>query len=217
MSYEVRVKEMVDVPISEIVDNPENWRQHSAEQRAELEKSIESLGFVDPLLGYRDALGRVVLINGHLRVGSVPEGQSVPVVILDVDEEEARLLLATFDPIGQLATYAPDDLRILTYDVETISRAEAQEIQQQVADSLDVDEVRIELPPPEEDAETPEPTGPKDADMDGIFTYRMTFNSRETYDRWRVVVNALRERSDGEQQFSETIMRFVAGLGIEGI
>jgi DNA modification methylase len=42
------------------------------------------------------------LIDGHLRAETTPEAM-VPVLLLDVTEEEADLILATFDPLGAMA------------------------------------------------------------------------------------------------------------------
>ncbi len=44
-----------------------------------------------------------MLVDGHLRQSLDPD-QVVPVLVLDVDEGEAELLLATLDPLAALAT-----------------------------------------------------------------------------------------------------------------
>src|SRR5271166_1814356 len=43
-----------------------------------------------------------MLIDGHLRAETTPD-QVVPVLILDVDEDEANKLLATLDPLAAMA------------------------------------------------------------------------------------------------------------------
>ena len=54
----------------------------------------------------RSSLGRhpdgLMLIDGHLRAETTPD-QVVPVLILDVDEDEANKLLATLDPLAGMA------------------------------------------------------------------------------------------------------------------
>jgi len=46
--------------------------------------------------------GALELIDGHLRAETTPD-QEVPVLVLDVTEEEAAKLLAVIDPLGAMA------------------------------------------------------------------------------------------------------------------
>ena len=46
--------------------------------------------------------GRLMLIDGHLRAETTPD-QLVPVLVLDVDENESNKLLATLDPLAAMA------------------------------------------------------------------------------------------------------------------
>ena len=43
-----------------------------------------------------------MLIDGHLRAETTPD-QLVPVLVLDVDENESHKLLATLDPLAAMA------------------------------------------------------------------------------------------------------------------
>src|SRR6202050_1285053 len=45
---------------------------------------------------------RLMLIDGHLRAETTPD-QLVPVLVLDVDENESHKLLATLDPLAAMA------------------------------------------------------------------------------------------------------------------
>src|SRR5260370_14213598 len=66
-----------------------------------------------------------MLIDGHLRAETTPD-QLVPVLVLDVDEEEAKKLLATLDPLGALAEADAAKLDALLQEVQTDSPAVAQ-------------------------------------------------------------------------------------------
>jgi hypothetical protein len=57
---------------------------------------LAEVGYVDALLA-RDTPDGLMIIDGHLRAETTPD-MEVPVLILDVTEEEADKILATFDP-----------------------------------------------------------------------------------------------------------------------
>jgi len=98
-----RIKELRRVPASSLVVNPENWREHPPEQRAALRAVLEAIGFAGAELTVELPDGRLMLIDGHLRREEAGD-QIVPVLVTDLTENEAREMLATFDPIGAMAT-----------------------------------------------------------------------------------------------------------------
>lgn len=87
---------------SEIVPRPDNWRTHPKPQRDALAGVLESIGIADALVARQRADGRLELLDGHLRQDLGPDVEW-PVLVLDVDDQEARLLLATLDPLAGLA------------------------------------------------------------------------------------------------------------------
>lgn len=82
---------------------------------------LRQIGYADALLARRDG-DRLVLVDGHLRQGLDPE-QVVPVLVLDLDEREADVLLATLDPLAAMAVPEPEALRDLLGRVEVSSAA----------------------------------------------------------------------------------------------
>lgn len=99
-----RIKEFRRVPADEIKLNPRNWRLHPYAQRKAIAESLERIGMADALLAYysqRDN-GALTLINGHARLEELPDDEW-PVLILDVDDDEADLLLTTLDPMTYMA------------------------------------------------------------------------------------------------------------------
>ena len=99
-----RVVQLVRVRAGDLAPNPANWRRHPERQRAALRGLLRQIGYADALLARRVG-EQLVLIDGHLRQSLDPE-QVVPVLVLDLDEQEADVLLATLDPLAALA--APD-------------------------------------------------------------------------------------------------------------
>ncbi len=63
-------------------------------------------GFARSLLAYELPDGRLKLLDGHLRRDIDPE-MEVEVEILDVNDEEARTLLLSIDPLPALAETQP--------------------------------------------------------------------------------------------------------------
>jgi len=62
---------------------------------------LADIGYADALLA-RETPDGLLLIDGHLRAETTPD-ETVPVLILDVDEVEADKLLATLDPLAGMA------------------------------------------------------------------------------------------------------------------
>jgi hypothetical protein len=117
-----RIKELRRVKASELRANPRNWRTHPASQRAALEGVLTEIGYAAALLARELPDGSLELVDGHLRAETTPN-QLVPVLILDVDEDEANKILATFDPLGALAIADDGQLGALLRDIETSSQA----------------------------------------------------------------------------------------------
>ena len=86
-----------------LAPNPANWRQHSEVQRRALADVLAEVGLVQSVVVNRTT-GH--LVDGHLRVElATAQGQpTIPVVYVELSETEERLVLATLDPIGAMAT-----------------------------------------------------------------------------------------------------------------
>ena len=91
-----------DVDPKTLVPNPANWRTHPKAQRNAMGGALEEIGWVQSVIVNKRS-GRIV--DGHLRVDlAISEGaESVPVVYVDLSDEEERLALAVIDPIGAMA------------------------------------------------------------------------------------------------------------------
>ncbi|MEX2440449.1 MAG: DNA modification methylase [Actinomycetota bacterium] len=116
-----RVVELVRVRAGDLVPNAKNWRRHPQRQRDALRGLLQEIGYSDALLARREG-DELVLIDGHLRQSLDPD-QTVPVLVLDVDESEADKLLATLDPLAALATPDSEALEQLLGGVTTSSDA----------------------------------------------------------------------------------------------
>ena len=102
MQIRDRIKELRRVPASTLRANPHNWRTHPKTQQDALRGLLAEVGYADALLARELPDGSLMLIDGHLRAETTPD-MDVPVLVLDVTEAEADLLLATVDPLAGLA------------------------------------------------------------------------------------------------------------------
>jgi hypothetical protein len=111
-----RIKGHRRVRAGDLVPHELNPRRHPEAQRAALAALYDEVGFARSLLAYELPDGRLKLIDGHLRQSLDPDLE-VEVEILDVNDEEARKLLLSLDPLVLLADYdrdALDRLRAVT-------------------------------------------------------------------------------------------------------
>lgn len=95
-----------------LIANDRNWRMHPPEQRRALGEVLDRVGWVQSVVVNRTT-GR--LVDGHLRVELARErGEAqVPVVYVELDEDEEALILATLDPIAGMARADADILAAL--------------------------------------------------------------------------------------------------------
>jgi hypothetical protein len=86
----------------QLLANPYNWRVHPLAQQEKMSEVLDRVGWVQDVIVNRTT-GHV--IDGHLRVAlSISrEEPSVPVVYVELTEDEELLVLATYDPLSSLA------------------------------------------------------------------------------------------------------------------
>lgn len=102
----------------QLLANPKNWRTHPKEQKNALSGILKEVGVVQSVIvnkrtGY--------IVDGHARVElAMAQGQSsIPVVYVDLSEQEEALVLAVLDPIGAMAGQDGAALENLLNEVTT--------------------------------------------------------------------------------------------------
>ena len=105
-------------PLDSILFNPRNWRIHPLSQQDALKGVLEEVGWVQQVI-VNKRTGN--LIDGHLRCQlAAREGATtIPVVYVDVSEDEEALVLATLDPIAAMAATDKQKLDDLFASIET--------------------------------------------------------------------------------------------------
>lgn len=86
----------------QLLANPQNFRLHPAEQQAALDGVLNAVGVIQNIIVNKRT---DTIIDGHLRVMLALRSnqKTIPVVYVDLSEDEERLALATLDPISALA------------------------------------------------------------------------------------------------------------------
>lgn len=127
-----RVKELRYVRPSDLADHPLQWRIHGELQSQAMQGLLREVGIAGALLAYDSPTTGLTSIDGHLRKSLADT--LWPTLILDVTDEEARLLLASYDPLSAMAETNRTQLAALLADVTT-GEAGVQALLQQLAET----------------------------------------------------------------------------------
>jgi len=117
-----RVKELRWVRARDLRPNPKNWRRHPKAQADALRGLLAEIGYADALLVRELADGSLMLIDGHLRAEITPD-MVVPVLVLDLTDDEADKVLLTLDPLAGMAQADSERIKELLATVRTDSEA----------------------------------------------------------------------------------------------
>lgn len=122
MQIRDRIRELRRVKAAQLRPHPKNWRKHPQAQQDALRGILAEIGYADALLARELADGSLQLIDGHLRAETTPD-MEVPVLVVDLDDQEAAKLLALHDPLAALAETDETLLADLLSQVQTESEA----------------------------------------------------------------------------------------------
>ncbi len=135
IQFRDRIKELRRVRAGDLLPNPKNWRRHSKAQADALRGLLTAIGYADALLARELADGKLMLVDGHLRAATTPDAE-VPVLVLDVTEEEADKILLTLDPLAAMAEADSEQLKILLETVRTDDAAVQELLKRTAGDQL---------------------------------------------------------------------------------
>ena len=102
-----------------------NWRTHPDGQRKAVAASLTELGYFSPVEAWTAEDGRLVLLDGHLRqeliAADIGPETEIPVVILDLTEDEAKKAILVKDPLAGMAEANEEMLAGLLAEVDLSS------------------------------------------------------------------------------------------------
>lgn len=97
-----RIVKLVRIKASAIRPSPWNCRTHPEKQREILREILGEIGMAGAVLGRQLEDGSYCLIDGHMRREELGDNK-IPMLVTDLNEEEANNLLSVYDPIGDEA------------------------------------------------------------------------------------------------------------------
>lgn len=140
-----RIVRLDRVKASELRQNPNNWRLHPHHQKAALQSLLDRIGMVDAVIA-RETPDGLQLVDGHLRT-ELADDDIIPVLVVDLNDKEANQVLATFDPVGDLAKTDDDMFAVLAPDLEDLQDdAELRRLLGEIHQQFEEDEKEDKLP-----------------------------------------------------------------------
>ena len=98
-----RIVEMRRVASSELIGNDANFRVHPSAQKNAFSAVLDEVGIAGALIAYHSERngGALTLIDGHMR--SQEFAGDWPVLVTDLNDDEADKLLLAYDPVSHMA------------------------------------------------------------------------------------------------------------------
>lgn len=140
-----RIKELRRVKASSLIRNPKNWRTHPPAQQNVLRGLLAEVGYADALIT-RETPDGLMLVDGHLRAETTPD-MEVPVLVTDLNEEEADKLLASLDPLAAMAEADGEKLDSLIESLDIQSAALKEMLDELKSGGAELVEVDVQPPP----------------------------------------------------------------------
>lgn len=106
----------------QLLANPLNWRVHPKAQQMSMSGVLDDIGFISPII-VNKTTGH--MIDGHMRVSLALRNNvtKVPVVYVELTEQEEREALITLDPITNMAVADMQNLETLISDLDDVNDA----------------------------------------------------------------------------------------------
>lgn len=151
MQIRDRIKELRRVPAKCLAPHPLNWRRHPGKQRQGMLAVLRDVGYADALVARELPDGRLQILDGHLRAEATPDALA-PVLVVDLDDQEAERFLLTHDALCGMAEVDQQAVDALVATVATESddlAALLREVQREFGapgDTAALDRPEIEIP-----------------------------------------------------------------------
>lgn len=143
MDWKNRIVSYGTKPADQFQAHPNNPRIHPKAQRTAVKGSLETLGWVKPVI----ELTSGYLLDGHERVWQALQSDNaeVPYIVVDLSENEANIALASLDFITEMATYDGAAVERLLHDVNT-TNASMQQVLADIAEKAGLITADLDTP-----------------------------------------------------------------------
>ena len=141
------------IPVKDLIDNPDNWRQHPRNQLTALAALLDRLGEAKPIV-VRAGTNRI--IDGHARVALARKRKQSTITAVEVEltDDEEREALALLDPLAALAVQDAEHWRRLRRDVTEADAALGELVRRLAGDETLPD---LALSDPQSSQDVPDP------------------------------------------------------------
>lgn len=193
MRWQDRITRFERVASDSITPHPFNFRTHPDYQRNVVTGLLDEVGWVDAIK-VNERTGHV--IDGHLRLEqALQSGEDVPVLFLDLTEEEEALALATLDKSAELAGVDANNLEVLIDKIDV----------NDVAVLSFVDDLKVDtgLGP-----EKP-PKDPGDGPSSDNFQFTIRFDDEEQKESWYDFCRYLKDELPDAESFGQRLQIFI--------
>lgn len=101
-TWKSRIVGNAEVDPRELAEHPKNWRIHNHKQREKMKGILDTIGYVEGALVNKNTN---TILDGHMRVAlAITQGAAtIPVIYVNITEEEENIVLSTHDPIKSIA------------------------------------------------------------------------------------------------------------------
>ena len=151
-----RIVGLKRVRAGDLIADPRNWRKHPETQAAALRQMVERLGWTGAVTARETEKG-LVLVDGHLR-SDLDVDAMIPVLVLDLTEEEAAESLATHDPIAAMAEVDVDALSALMSSIDIPAGAMVDHLAETISIAQGLQEDLENIVPSDKDGTVLDPT-----------------------------------------------------------
>lgn len=191
----MRVVGLVWKAANQLYANPANFRRHPNAQREALRGILGDVGFAGAVM---ENITTGNLIDGHARVEevlSINEHEPLPVLQVEMSADEELKLLASYDPIGAMATVDREALAELLTRVNT-KQAGLQALLADLAAKNGLNRERMSFGAPNDDGDGDDDSLSDAKPISGIrFPLAITVD-KETQQRWKRIKEQLVISSD---------------------
>lgn len=186
----------------QLLANPANWRIHPKAQQDALEGILSEVGWVQQII-VNQRTGHIV--DGHLRVQIAMRNNepSVPVLYVDLDENEEQLILATLDP---LAAMAATDQSMLNELIQNVSVEDESVLA--LLNALQKEEPNFQEDEPSEVHEFGDLGTP-------VIQYTIIFDNVQQQERFYALARHLKKLYPEDDTLACRLDRWVAGMNLD--
>jgi len=193
------------VPVAELVPHPENPNRGNVDS---IRESIETNGFYGVVVA-QQSTNRILIGEHRWRAAADMGAESVPVMLVDVDDVHARRIMLADNRTAELAARDPAALSALLNEV--VNGASGLLGTGYQADDLNRLMASIPLPDLSGVGSTPAVTT-KPANTP-VIQYNIVFDNEDQQTRWYAFVRSLREQYPEATTLAKRLDAFLAAQG----